>query len=251
MTGLRAPTSASFLVACFVLWSALMTPGARAQKVDLKPGASVVAAIHFDLPAQPLADALDAYERLTRLSVMAQTRLLAGRTGAAVNGDYSSHEALQRLLAGTGLDANFTDLDEAVIVPSPSSQPSPPTVPPLTVAASDIDGVMDAGDFRAYAAMVQTRLTDALCASPQTRPGSYRLVAQLRIDASGSIVASKVVASTGLPSRDAAIASAMQAMTLDSAPPAGLPEPLTILLRPHGAGIDTDCSQFDQGESGS
>jgi hypothetical protein len=231
-----------------------MTPGARAQKVDLKPGASV-AAIHFDLPAQPLADALDAYERLTRLSVMAQTRLLAGRTSAAMNGDYSSHEALQRLLAGTGLDANFTDLDEAVIVPSPSPAPSsplsPPTVPPLTVAASDIDGVMDAGDFRAYAAMVQTRLTDALCASPQTRPGSYRLVAQLRIDASGAIVASKVVASTGLPSRDAAIASAMQAIKLDSAPPAALPEPLTILLRPHADGIDTDCSQFDQRESGS
>jgi hypothetical protein len=229
-----------------------MTPGARAQNVGMKPGAAA-ALIHFDLPAQPLADALETYDRITRLSVMAQTRLLAGRMSAAVSGDYSSHEALQHLLAGTGLDASFTGPDEAVIVPLSSALPSAfaPATPPVTVAASEIDGVTDRGDFRAYAAMVQTRLTDALCASPQTRPGSYRLVAQLRIDASGSVVASKVVVSTGNASRDVAIARAMQEMTLDSAPPAALPEPLTILLRPHGVGIDTDCSQFDHGASGS
>jgi hypothetical protein len=230
-----------------------MTPGVRAQTVGMKPGATA-ALIHFDLPAQPLAEALEAYDRITRLSVMAQTRLLSGRMSANVSGDYSSHDALQYLLAGTGLDAMYTEPDEAVIVPLSSTaapEPSPPALAPLTVAASDIDGAMDTGDFRSYAAMVQTRLTDALCASPLTRPGSYRLVAQLRIDAAGSVVASKVVGSTGNPSRDAAIARAMQDMTLDSAPPAALPEPLTILLRPHGVGIDTDCSQFDHGASGS
>ncbi len=224
-----------------------MTTSAQAQNDNLNK--RLAGAIHFELPAEPLADALDAYGRMTRLSVMTQTSLLAGRSSPALSGDYSPHEALQRLLSGTGLEANFTGVDEAVIVPLPAVDQAPVAESPTTIAASEIDGVMDEGDFRAYAAMVQTRLTDALCASPQTRPGNYRLVAQVRIGATGSVVASKLVASTGQPVRDAAIERAIQALKFDSAPPAALPEPLTILLRPQGGGIDTDCAQFDAGGS--
>jgi hypothetical protein len=226
-----------------------MMTSAQAQHVTSNPSVSA-GTFHFELPAEPLADALDAYGHMTRQSVMAQTSLLAGRSSPALSGDYSAHDALQRLLAGTGLQASYTDTDEAVIVPLSTGESQQQAVSsPSTIAAADIDGVMDDGDFRSYAAMVQTRLTDALCASPQTRPGTYRLVAQLRIGATGSVMASKLVASTGLPMRDAAIERAIQALMLDSAPPPGLPEPLTILLRPQGGGIDTDCAQFDAGDS--
>lgn len=202
---------------------------------------------HFELPAQGLAEALKAFGSTTSLSVLVQSSLLERRTSAPVAGDYSPREALQRLLVGSGLEAHFTSADEAIIlmVPQQSQQPGVPT-PPAAIAASSIDGVMLSGDYRAYAAMVQTRLTEALCDSPQTRPGSYRLVAQLRIDDTGAVIASRVVGSTGRASRDAAIERAMQTLVFDSAPPAALPEPVTILLRLHGDGVDTDCAPLDE-----
>lgn len=204
--------------------------------------------LHFDLPAQPLAQALHAYGQLTQLLVMAQSSLIAGHMSAPVSGDYPPAEALQRLLAGTGFGASFQHQNEAIVLPlakgDSSSSPVQAATNPLAVDASDIDGVMNGGDYRAYAAMLQTRLTQALCASPLTRPGSYRLLARLGVDQSGAIVAPQIAASTGEPARDAAIEKTMRGLVLDSAPPAALPEPVTVLLRPQGNGVDTECSQF-------
>lgn len=244
MTGARAITGVSELVVYLVLMSALVTQGVRAENPN--PSALSTGSIHFDLPAQPLAQALHAYGQLAELAVMAQAELLDGRTSGPVNGNYSAHEALQRLLAGTGLQASFQGGNEAIIRPLPlEQQPQPLPASSTMIFASSIDGALDNNDYVTYNAMVQTRLTQALCASIQTRPGSYRLVVQLRIGDTGVVVASRLVSSTGLPERDAAIERAMQGLELDSAPPAGLQEPVTILLRPQGNGVDTDCAQFD------
>lgn len=202
--------------------------------------------IHFDLPAQPLAAALEAYGNLTRLSVLAQSSLLDDRVSASVSGDYSAADALQRLLVGTGLTARFTDADEALIVSLAAvPQLSVPT-PPATIAASAIDGVLANGDNRLYAAMIQTRVTEALCASPETRPGSYRLVVRLSIDGTGAVVMSSVVGSTGSPARDESIRQVTLALAMDGAPPPMLKQPVTILIRPNGNGVNTDCAQFGE-----
>jgi hypothetical protein len=219
-----------------------MVQGALAQNVSLNNGASA-SAVHFELPAEPLADAIAAYGRMTGLSVLVGTKLLEGRVSAAMSGDYSPREALQRLLAGTGLQASFTSVDAAVLVPAPQS--SPP-VPPDSNSAPPIAGTqMDGADYRAYAAMIQTRLADALCRFPQTRPGSYRLLVQLRIDGAGAIVASQLVESTGIPARDSAIEREIRSVTLDSPPPAGLQQPVTILFRQQEDRVNTDCLYSD------
>jgi len=223
----------------------LMIQSARAQDASRTESASAEA-IRFDLPAQPLAEALRAYGRVVELSVMAQTELLNGRVSAPVNGSYPTREALQRLLAGTGLEARFSGDTEALIVPLPAEQQQPALpAPSVMIPSSAIDGAMADDGFDAYNAMVQTRLTEALCASPVTRPGSYRLVVQMRVGDEGKVVAAKLAGSTGDPARDTAIAQAMHTLVLDSAPPADLPQPVTILLRPHGDGVNTDCAQFD------
>jgi hypothetical protein len=245
MIGKRASTSVMSLAACLMLWSALMLQSVRAQDAGRTESASAEA-IRFDLPAQPLAEALQAYGRVAELSVMAQTELLNGRVSAPVNGMYPVREALQRLLAGTGLEARFSGDNEAIIVPLPQQeQEAAPPPPSVMIPWSAIDGAMSGNGFDAYNAMVQTRLTEALCASAETRPGSYRLVLQMRIGDEGKVVAAKLVGSTGDATRDAAIAQAMQTLVLDAAPPDGLPQPVTILLRPHGDGVNTDCAQFD------
>jgi hypothetical protein len=243
MTGLRASASVSFLVACFVLWSASMTPGAQAQNVSLNPVTSA-AVIHFDVPAQALASALQAYGQTARLSVLIDSSLLDTRTSAPLDGDYPPREALQKLLDGTGLQVTFTSANAAIIVASPllSSMQAPATVPSGIIAASAIDGLD--GDA-SYAAQVQSKLNQALCSSPRTRPGNYRVVVQLRIGDSGSVIASKVVDSTGDPVRDEAIARAAHDLALDSGPPATLRQPVTILLRPLGNGVVPDCPPLD------
>jgi hypothetical protein len=243
MTGTRASTSAFALAACLGLWIA--PAASEAQTGDAGTRNDTPArSIHFDLPAQPLAEVLQAFGRMTELVVIAPSPLLEGRTSAPLSGDYPPREALQRVLAGTGLEANFTGIDEALIVPQPAASPS--SVAASAIApAPGIDGVASNNEYRAYAAMVQARLTDALCKSPQTRPGNYRLVAQLRIDNQGVVVASDMVASTGVAERDAAIERAMSSLELDSAPPAGLPEPVTILLRPLSGNVHIVCPQTD------
>nr|WP_224019386.1 TonB family protein [Burkholderia vietnamiensis] len=89
--------------------------------------------------------------------------------------------------------------------------------------------------------MLQAHLIDALCAQPAAVPGSYRLVAQVRIDNRGTVVAVNMVASSGSAARDAAVLHALRALKLDDAPPADLPQPVTILLRPEGNGVHFRC----------
>lgn len=216
--------------------------GAQARDGDSNQASTVT--MHFNLPAQPLADALMAFGRISRLSVLAQSNLLDNRVSAPVEGDYSPVEALQRLLVGTGTEATFKADDQAVIVPLPPGKPDAEVDPPVPITYAAIDGANDL-DNRRYAAMVQTRVTEALCASPLTRPGNYRLVAQLRIDGTGDMTVSRMAGSTGSSSRDTAIKEAIGSMLADWPPPPTLKQPITILLRPHGNGVDTDCAQFE------
>jgi hypothetical protein len=248
MIGLRASTGVVLLAVSFVFGGALMTRSARAQVAGLNDDVPA-GAIRFDLPAQPLDQALLVFGRMTQLVVLAPSPLIKGRISASLTGDYTPREALERVLINTGLEAYFTGPEEAVIVASSSAAgtlPSSPTAEESTaIPPSAIDGVLVNGDFRNYAAMVQTRLTEALCQSPQTQPGSYRLVAQLRIDSRGKVIASDVVVSTGLPARDTEIERIMRTLVLDSAPPPGLLQPVTLLLRPVGHGVSIDCSPSD------
>jgi hypothetical protein len=251
MVDTQASAGRYVLAACFVICSMLQMPQrATAQDIaDASAPAPSTAVIHFDLPAQPLAQALHAYGRLTQLLVMAQTSLIAGHMSTSVSGDYSPRDALQHLLAGTGFEASFSHQNEAIILPAsptadPSSSQAPATASSPAVDAVDIDGVMKGGDHRAYAALLQTRLTQTLCASPLTRPGTYRLLVRLGIDPSGAVVAPQIVESTGDPARDTAIEQALRVLILDTPPPPALPQPITVLLRPQGNGVDTQCSQF-------
>jgi hypothetical protein len=241
MTGARVLA----LAICLTLQCAIPMQDARAEDRG-QAGSASTRPMHYELPAQSLADALDAFGRMTRILIIAHTPMLADRTSGPVNGVYPAQDALQLLLAGTGLQASFSGEDEVVIeLTPPVMQRSLSDTPkPLAINASAIDGVMVGGDYRAYVAMIQTRLTEALCRTPLARPGDYRLMAQLRIDDMGAVVQSKIGESTGMPQRDAAIAQAISTLVFDSPPPPGFPEPVTILLRPPGSGVDTDCSQF-------
>lgn len=68
-------------------------------------------AILFDIPAQPVASALDAYSAQAGIFFLYQTELVANRRTSGVRGRFSPEEALETLLSGTGLAYEFTTAD--------------------------------------------------------------------------------------------------------------------------------------------
>jgi iron complex outermembrane receptor protein len=62
----------------------------------------------FDIPAQPLASALNAFGRQAGLQVTIDTALTTGVQAHAVSGTMTAADALGRLLAGTGIVSRFS-----------------------------------------------------------------------------------------------------------------------------------------------
>lgn len=62
----------------------------------------------FDIPAQPLAQALTAFGRRSGLQVAFDPAVVAGKTSKAVTGAMTPEQALRQLLAGSGLAYQFT-----------------------------------------------------------------------------------------------------------------------------------------------
>jgi iron complex outermembrane receptor protein len=71
----------------------------------------------FDIPAQALADALNAFGRQAGLQVSAATSVTSGVRSQAVVGRLTPDEALTRLLAGSGLSWRYTDAGTVVLQP--------------------------------------------------------------------------------------------------------------------------------------
>ncbi|BEP56999.1 hypothetical protein GmRootV118_42430 [Variovorax sp. V118] len=77
------------------------------------PGAGD-AALAFDIPSLPLADAFKRYAAVTRQPALFRSEILAGLTSSAVRGVYAPDTALELLLEGTGLVAEKVRTGSAV-----------------------------------------------------------------------------------------------------------------------------------------
>ena len=227
-----ATGNALALSACLLM--TLMTfvrPAASADGTD----AGRQAIVRFDLPAQPLDAALVAFGEVTGYSVLVSSQLAAGRVAAPVRGDYTPTEALQRLLVGTQLGARFSGsnaftllaLADAPLAPAPAPSEAAPATPPL----------------QGYAAILQRSLTRALCRLHPDAFGRYRLAFQLWLDERGKVRAVHVLEPSGVEQRDRAVLQRLRSLLMDGSPPAGLPQPLTILLTPR-PDPDADCAPY-------
>lgn len=84
------------------------------------------------LPAQPLGAALNELARQGRFQLLVLPELVAGKSAPAVSGSLTSGQALQRLLAGSGLAATQ---EGAVIVIKPAPKPDTVSLAGITVSA--------------------------------------------------------------------------------------------------------------------
>jgi len=86
---------------------------------------------NFNIPAQPLAAAIEALSKQTGLQPFYADGTLAGKQSPALKGNYSKREAVEKLLAQSGLDYTFTG--ENTLAVKPKTDQSVTTLKSMTV----------------------------------------------------------------------------------------------------------------------
>jgi hypothetical protein len=183
--------------------------------------------ISFDIPAQPLDAALEAYTRATGLQVLYRNALTVSRTSAAVSGRFTPQAALDRLLSGTNLAARYTTESAFTLIAV--------TVAEKTVLEYDV-----------FLGGVQQRIVASLCGGSTTRPGDYRVALQFSIGPTGALYGTSLLGSSGDHVRDQAIAAALTGLVVGHGPPVDMPQPVTMLIRPGRVGGESDCRRYDR-----
>lgn len=102
------------------------------------------ATFRFNQARQPLADAIIRLSRVIGVNVLFESDLLEGREAPELNGEMTATEALDRLLAGSGLVARQTDarsiyIQRGLVVATPRPVPAAPELrTELPVAQSPV-----------------------------------------------------------------------------------------------------------------
>jgi hypothetical protein len=186
----------------------------------------------FNIPAEALREALFAYTDVTGLSVLVDDEITSGRRSTPIKGSFTPENALRIVLTGTGLDFRYTAPNAFTLVPSPAAG---------SARSTPRDDSRDEKYFRA----VQTAVKYVLCSRAQTLPGQYRVVVQLWMGDNGAVLGSALLGSTGSSDRDQALTDMLYGLPVGAPPPAGLPQPLTLLILPRPPGATNDCGPVD------
>jgi TonB family protein len=182
---------------------------------------------YFDIPAQPLASALQAFSTVSGYQILVADDHLP--QSMAIKGVLSSKEALARLVAGTGMSVSFTGPQAAILVPGNRSQN-------VATTASSQGGPK-------YDAALQYDVLAALCRDAMTRPGQYRTALDLWMMPSGRVGRAELLSSTGDPERDRRILAVLYKLKFVP-PPQGLSQPTTLLLLPSASDADRLCDSM-------
>jgi TonB family protein len=193
----------------------------------------------FDIPAQPLAAALQKYSILVDIPIVFSSDMVRGRRSSALQGHYSSEAALRQLLDNTGLTAERQDSGiGATLLLRESVQSQPGAEPDPALPGSAVARLFGQAG---YPGLLQRRIWQALCANPGTAPGQYRLLFRFQVDADGRLAGTRLLVSTGNPRRDAAVLDTLQRIQVDSPPPAIVQHPLTMSLLPDDPDTTPRC----------
>jgi hypothetical protein len=169
--------------------------------------------IAFDIPSLPLDTALATFGAKSGYQVLYEAALTVGRQSHEVKGVYTPDVALRQLLSGTGLNFDYIE-DHA-----------------FTLLEASLRPTRNVMDFREYLGIVQSGLMALLCQRAETQPGTYNVAMQFSIGRSGSIENPHLLNSTGVETRDNAVMVALSRLTVGQAPPADMPQPVTMVLK--------------------
>jgi TonB family protein len=200
--------------------------------------------VDFDIPAEPLAQAIEQFAAATGVQVLYDRPVGAHLTSPGVHGRMTNAQALQQLIAGAGLTARFSTPGDVVLEPVGSaaaagaSTTAPPAnlpslaLPPLRVTApfelemTDDDGAA----VRLYASLVRNNVHQALMQTPKLSREEFDASLDLWVSANGVVRSVRLQASSGHAERDALIQAAIEGLALDAPPPPGLPQPIHVSI---------------------
>ncbi len=174
--------------------------------------------LNFDIPAQMLMTALDAYSRVSGRELFYDGALTIDRQSNAVRGVLSPDTALSNLLAGTGLVARIAGSGSVTIEPSPEG----------FVAASVAAG---SGSFEPYFANVQAAIVRVLCAGETTGWARSDTIVRLWVGASGAVTRVRAVGADG-PAALGAYEKALRGLMV-GVPPPTIPQPILLAVLSH------------------
>jgi TonB family protein len=198
--------------------------------------------IEFDIPAQPLDSALDAFSKTTGTVGAYNGNLTIGVHSDGLRGRYAPKTALELLLKDTGLVGEFTAQSAFVVIPS--DQPLPMVTKASAIAQAALSGQNT--DERRYSALLQESVGRSLCAQSAAQAGKYRAVVSFWVNASGEIMRPKLLSSTGDDQRDAAISAALGRLDVGEPPPPGMAQPFTMIILPPAPGGTVLCSPAER-----
>lgn len=179
----------------------------------------------FAIAAQPLDQALAEYSLASGRTVLVDTALTAGRHAPAVIGTYTPGDALRRLLAGAPLAIRYASTHSFTLVAAPHG----------AGGARGQRGAVARHALRGCAARrAQTGAVQGLGAEP----GRYRALVKLWFDKAWRVDRVDWVSDTGSAPLNRRLETALRGVTAGPLP-AGMRQPVTILLRAGGA---DDCA---------
>ncbi len=232
-SGFRNLRRRRLLMLCAVLALAGICVAAAEDRQTANPGTPIT----FHIPAQPLANALQAYGEKAGVQVLYESNSAIGRKSSAVDGDYVAEDALNLLLTGTDLRVQYIRPDAITLALPSAVADTPPASPLMTAdlslgtlrvrAPSDGD---EMARFRDYSESVQIDVQKALQKNAKTRAGSYRATVELWIDPSRTVQRTELFRSTGDEDRDAAVATAIRGLTISRPVPVNLPQPVRVVI---------------------
>lgn len=213
-----------FIAGYFAVLAAMGQTALMAQDADRKE--TLPTSMFFDIAAQPLTAALDAYSAAAEMQVIYDGTLASGRSSRAVLGHMSPEAALTRLLDGTGLVVRYAAPHVFTLVEKPAVRDA--TAPKFE-------------DYMPYLAAIQRSIESAFCGAQLTAPGAYRVKFSFRIDWSGRVVRSELLASSDDGARDRAIVGLLSTLTIDRPPPPDMPQPVVMTVAPRSPAESGDC----------
>lgn len=191
----------------------------------------------YDIAAQPLTSALEAFARTSGVGLFYKNAVTEGRTSTPVHGSMTPQSALHLLLMDTGLTAKFTRPGAAIIYPA-SGEPPPDeseALPSLRldmmeVRAAPIIGGPDRAAYQRYAQAALLDIYRLLRQDPVLSSRAFSVRLSMMIDADGKIRRLRFIEGSGDEACDTQISRILVGKMLAS-PPATLNEALYFEVR--------------------
>lgn len=166
--------------------SVLLALGTAPTSAQPAAAAAADATHRFSLAAQPLGDALNELARQAGLQLLVRRELIEGRSAPAVAGTLTAHQALERVLAGSGLVAAIDGRTVTVrAAPAPGSAAAPVVLPVLRAQAAAVNDASTEGTG-SYTTR-SMRAASKLDLSIRETPQSVTVVTRELLDDSGAV----------------------------------------------------------------